>query len=75
MQRVLKLFSKYSLLDLKKGVWNEPDSVFILYPSILAVLESKAVEKLAEWILDDSALIGFEEGGDDDESFNADEID
>jgi hypothetical protein len=75
MQRVLKLFSRYSLLDLKKGVWNEPDSVFVLYPSILAVLEAEALEKLAGWLLDDSALIGFEEGGDDDESFDADEVD
>ncbi|MDW7650359.1 MAG: DUF4194 domain-containing protein [Bacillota bacterium] len=75
MQRVLKLFSRYSLLDLKKGVWNEPDGVFVLYPSILAVLESEALEKLAEWLLDDSAFIGLEEGGDDDESFDADEAD
>jgi hypothetical protein len=75
MQRILKLFHRYSLLDLKKGAWSEPDSVFVLYSSILVVLEVGAIEGLTEWILDSTGLEGFEEGGDDDEGFDPDEVD
>ena len=75
MQRNLKLFQRYSLLDLKKGTWNEPDSVFVLYSSILVVLEVGAIGELTEWILDSTGLEAFEEGGDDDEGFDPDEVD
>ena len=75
MQRILKLFQRYSLLDLKKGAWNEPDGVFVLYSSILVVLEVGAIEGLTEWILDSTGLEGLEEGGDDDEGFDPDEVD
>ena len=74
MQRNLKLFQRYSLLDLKRGTWNEPDSVFVLYSSILVVLEVGAIGELTEWILDSTGLEGFEEGGDDDEGFDPDEV-
>jgi hypothetical protein len=75
LQRILKLFHRFSLLDLKKGAWNEPDSIFVLYPSVLVVLEMGAVENLAEWILERSGLEDIDEGGDEDEVFDPDETD
>lgn len=75
MQRILKLFHRFSLLDLKKGPWNEPDSIFVLYPSVLVVLEMGAVENLAEWILERSGLEDIDEGGDENEVFDPDETD
>ena len=78
MQRILKLFQRFSLLDLKRGVWNEPDSIFVLYASVLVVLDTGAVESLADWILDkagQAGLEGLEEGGDDHEVLDPDETD
>ena len=78
MQRILKLFHRFSLLDLKRGVWNEPDSIFVLYASVLVVLDTGAVESLADWILDkagQAGLEGLEEGGDDHEVLDPDETD
>ncbi len=75
MQRILKLFQRFSLLDLKKGAWNEPESVFVLYPSLLVILEMGAVEDLAAWVLDGSGLDDLAEGGDEDESSSPDEAD
>lgn len=75
MQRILKLFQRFSLLDLKKGAWSEPDSVFVLYPSLLVILEMGAVEDLAAWVLDGSGLDDLAEGGDEDESSSPDEAD
>jgi hypothetical protein len=75
MQRILKLFSRFSLLDLKKGTWNEPDSVFVLHSSLLVVLETETVENLAEWILENTGPEGIQEGGDNDEAPDPDEVD
>ena len=75
MQRTLKLFHRFSLLDLKRGNWNEPDGIFVLYPSLLVVLESGEVEDLATWILEGQNLDNLWEGGDEDEDPYPDETD
>lgn len=50
LQRILKLFKSFALLDLKRGQWKEPDAVFALYPSLLLVLNSSDLEDLASWL-------------------------
>lgn len=49
-QQILKLFSSFSLLDLKKGNWRDPEAVFLLYPSLLLVVNPGDLETLVEWI-------------------------
>ena len=50
MQRILKLFNSFSLLDLKRGHWREPEAVYVLYPSLLMVLNTADLESLAQWL-------------------------
>ena len=50
MQRVLKLFASFSLLELKKGHWRDPEAVYALYPSMLMVLDTGDLESLAQWL-------------------------
>jgi len=52
MQRILKMFSSFSLLDLKNGHWREPEAVYVLYPSLLLVLNLSDMESLSEWLKD-----------------------
>ncbi len=49
-QYILKTFSSFSLLDLKKGHWRDPDSVYALYPSLLLVVNPGDLETLVEWL-------------------------
>ncbi len=50
MQRILKLFASFSLLELKKGQWREPDAIYAIYPSMLMVLDTGDLESLAQWL-------------------------
>lgn len=50
LEKALKLFSSFSILDLKRGQWKDPDAVYLLYPSILLVVDVPSVERLADWI-------------------------
>ena len=50
LEKALRLFSNFSILDLKRGQWKDPDAVYLLYPSILLVVDVPSVERLAEWI-------------------------
>ena len=49
-QYILKMFSSFSLLDLKKGHWRDPDSVYVLFPSLLLVVNPRNLETLVEWL-------------------------
>lgn len=49
-QYILKLFSAFSLLDLKNGHWRDPESVYVLYPSLLLVINPGDMETLADWL-------------------------
>ena len=71
LQRILRLFSRYSLLDLKNGAWAESDAVFVLHPSLLLVLNTPNVITFTDW-LSESAMEGGEENYAD---VDADEID
>ena len=53
-QFILKLFNSFSLLDLKKGHWREPEAVYQLYPSLLLVVNPGDLEALVEWIREGS---------------------
>jgi len=61
LEKSLKLFSRFSLLDLKRGQWKDPDAVYVLYPSLPLVIDASGLEMLADWIK------GGEEKEDDDE--------
>ena len=50
IHRILRLFEKFSLLDLKRGHWRDMDAAFVLYSSLTAVLDPSAVEELARWV-------------------------
>ncbi|WP_027363916.1 DUF4194 domain-containing protein [Desulfotruncus alcoholivorax] len=50
LEKALKLFSNFSILDLKRGQWKDPDAVYLLYPTILLVVDVPSVERLADWI-------------------------
>lgn len=50
LQRILKLFSSFALLDLKKGQWKDPEAVFVLYRSLLLVMNSSDLDDLAQWL-------------------------
>lgn len=69
MEKILKLFSHFSILDLKRGQWKDPDAVYILYPSLLMVVDAESVERLADWI---GTGEGKEAG---DETINGDQAD
>src|SRR5690606_16194743 len=55
LQRILKMFASFSLLDLKQGHWKEPDAVFALYRSLLLVMNTADLEALAEWLKEQAA--------------------
>ncbi len=52
LQRTLKLFSRFSLLDLKNGHWREAEALYQLYPSLLLVLNTADLESLADWLIE-----------------------
>ncbi|MGI6317618.1 MAG: DUF4194 domain-containing protein [Dethiobacteria bacterium] len=66
MQRILKMFSSFSLLDLKRGHWREPDAVYELYPSLLLVLSTGDLESLADWLKERADTVGTGIDADDD---------
>lgn len=70
MQRILKLFRSFSLLDLKRGHWREPGAVYVLYPSLLVVLNTGDLESLADWLKERAAseAEGMEHQDDDEEN-------
>ncbi len=53
-QYSLKLFSSFSLLDLKSGHWRDPEAVYVLYPSLLLVINPGDLETLADWLREQS---------------------
>ncbi len=53
-QYILKLFSSFSLLDLKSGHWRDPEAVYVLYHSLLLVINPGDLETLAEWLREES---------------------
>ncbi len=53
-QFILKLFSSFSLLDLKKGHWRDPEAVYQLYPSLLMAVNPGDLETLVEWLQEES---------------------
>jgi len=69
MEKALKLFSNFSILDLKRGQWKDPDAVYILYPSLLLVVDVASVERLATWIKANKAK------GDEDDVIDRDKAD
>ncbi|MGI5876441.1 MAG: DUF4194 domain-containing protein [Dethiobacteria bacterium] len=75
MQRILKLFSSFSLLDLKRGHWREPDAVYELYPSLLLVLNTGDLESLADWLKERADTAGTRIDMDDGSSALETEID
>ncbi len=69
-QFILKLFSSFSLLDLKKGHWREPEAVYQLYPSLLLAVNPGDLETLVEWLQEESEqeeFIEWEEEEDEEE--------
>ena len=69
MHRILRLFSNFALLDLKKGHWRDPEALYLLYPSLLLVLNLADLESLARWL-------GEQEiGPEEDESTDEGELD
>ncbi|GAW93202.1 DUF4194 domain-containing protein [Calderihabitans maritimus] len=61
MQRILRLFNRFSLLDLKRGHWKETDAVYVLYPSLTLVLDITGMENLAQWIAEQGVKEGLED--------------
>jgi len=55
-RRILKLFNTYSLLDLKKGHWRDPEAVYQLYPTLLLVINPGDLETLTEWVREQTEL-------------------
>lgn len=69
MHRILRLFSNFALLDLKKGHWRDPEALYLLYPSLLLVLNLADLESLARWLSEQAA------GAEEDESADEGELD
>ncbi len=59
-QHILRLLSSFSLLDLKKGHWRDPEAVYLLYPSLLLVVNPGDLDTLVEWLREQ----GEQEDGD-----------
>jgi hypothetical protein len=69
-RRILKMFNTYSLLDLKKGHWRDPEAVYQLYPTLLLIINPGDLEALTEWIREQTEPpAGFD--SDDEESENS----
>ncbi|UMZ74964.1 DUF4194 domain-containing protein [Natranaerofaba carboxydovora] len=71
MTRILRLFSSFSLLDLKKGHYKDPEATYILYPSLQMVIDDAKLETSKELLnkelLDDEEIIeNLEEEEEDD---------
>lgn len=49
-QRILRLLSSFSLLDLRKGHWRDPEAVYLLYPSLMLVVHPGDLDTLVEWL-------------------------
>lgn len=75
MQRILKLFSSFSLLDLKRGHWREPDAIYALYPALLLVLNTGDLESLADWLKERATTAEAERDADDGRDASETEID
>ena len=59
-QHILRLLSSFSLLDLKRGHWRDPEAVYLLYPSLLLVVNPGDLDTLVEWLREQ----GEQEDGD-----------
>ena len=71
MTRILRLFSSFSLLDLKKGHYKDPEAAYILYPSLQMVIDDAKLETSKELLnkelLEDEEIIeNLEEEEEDD---------
>ncbi len=79
MTRILRLFSGFSLLDLKKGHYKDPEATYILYPSLQMVLDDAKLETSKELLnkelLDDEETFGDAEEDEEDERDEEDEWD
>ncbi len=49
-RRILKRFSSFALLDLKKGHWRDPEAVYQLYPTLLLVINPGDLDALTDWL-------------------------
>ncbi len=72
LQRILRLFSRFSLLDLKRGHWRDPEALYLLYPSLLLVLNIADLESLAQW-LSEQAAWPEESGAEDPDELEGDD--
>ncbi|NLA10530.1 MAG: DUF4194 domain-containing protein [Firmicutes bacterium] len=72
LQRILRLFSRFSLLDLKRGHWRDPEALYLLYPSLLLVLNTADLESLAQW-LSEQAAWPEESGAEDPDELEGDD--
>lgn len=49
-RRILKRFSTFALLDLRKGHWRDSEAVYQLYPTLLLVINPGDLEALSDWL-------------------------
>ncbi len=52
--RILKRFSSFALLDLKKGHWRDPEALYQLYPTLLLVINPGDLEALTDWLREEA---------------------
>ncbi len=57
-RRILKMFSSFALLDLKKGHWRDPEAVYQLYPTLLLVINPGDLDALTAWLREQAETDG-----------------
>ncbi len=74
-RRILKRFSSFALLDLKKGHWRDPEAVYQLYPTLLLVINPGDLDALTDWLREQAEPEGTGgEDGNDAEGTGEDDI-
>lgn len=50
VKRMLKMFSKHSLIDLVQGDWGSESAIITIYDSITEVMTVQIIDAIAKWI-------------------------
>ena len=71
MRRILRMFSGYSLLELKTGDYKDPEAKYVLYPSLKMVVDDARLDSLGELVGMDELEMELEESEEIEESEEA----
>jgi hypothetical protein len=74
LHSALQELSGFHIVERMDGIWREPDTRFLIYPSILFILSNAKINELSELIEEGTDMSGEQEQTDIEEMMDADEV-